>query len=73
MPTYLFGTLGNRTLDLSEICGGQQPGTVAVYPTTSTVALGVLTLGTYTPLEVRVQCSPAATGRRGPRQPRPLP
>ena len=57
MPTYLFGTLGDRTLDLTELCGGKPRGTVAVYPTTATVGLGILTLGTYTPLEVRVECS----------------
>ncbi|HEX5100957.1 MAG TPA: hypothetical protein VFV94_15715 [Polyangiaceae bacterium] len=60
MPTYLFGTLGDRTLDLTELCGGKPTGSVTVYPTTATVGLGILTLGTYTPLEVRVECSAPA-------------
>jgi hypothetical protein len=66
MPTYLLGTLGNRTLDLTEVCGGKPAGAVAVYPTPATVGLGVLTLGIYTPLEVRVHCSqgPRGFGRR---------
>lgn len=69
MPTYLFGTLGDRTLDLTELCGGKPTGSVTVYPTTTTVGLGILTLGTYTPLEVRVECSvPSKTAsRRVPR------
>ena len=57
MPTYLFGTLGDRNVDLREICGGRPAGAVSVYPTPGTVGLGILTLGTYLPLEVRVQCS----------------
>jgi len=73
MPTYLFGTLGDRTLDLAEICGGDQARVVAVYPTPPTVALGILTLGTYTPLEVRVRCSAEAASPRRARQPRPVP
>ncbi len=69
MPTYLFGTLGDRTLDLTELCGGKPTGSVTVYPTTATVGLGILTLGTYTPLEVRVECSaPSKTPvQRAPR------
>jgi hypothetical protein len=71
MPTYLFGTLGNRTLDVADICGGQPAGAVAVYPTAATVALGVLTLGIYTPLEIRVHCSKGTRGfgRRARRTP----
>jgi len=60
MPTYLLGTLGTRTIDLTEVCGGNPAGAVAVYPTAATVAVGVLTLGMYTPLELRVQCSEPA-------------
>jgi hypothetical protein len=57
VPTYLFGTLGTRTLDLQDVCGGQPLGQVDVYPTWSTVLVGVLTLGTYTPVEIRVRCN----------------
>jgi len=69
MPTYLFGTLGDRTLDLTELCGGKPTGSVTVYPTAATVGLGILTLGTYTPLEVRVECTapPKAASKRAPR------
>ena len=64
VPTYLFGTLGDRTIDLTEVCGGRPVGAVSVYPTPGTVGLGILTLGTYMPLEVRVQCSEAAPFHR---------
>jgi len=71
MPTYLFGTLGDRTLDLVEICGGQPASEVAVYPTPATVGLGVLTLGIYTPLEIRVHCSKGPHGFGRHARPRP--
>jgi hypothetical protein len=57
VPTYLFGTLGTRTLDLQDVCGGQPLGQVDVYPTWATAMLGVLTVGMYTPVEIRVRCN----------------
>ena len=70
VPSYLFGTLGSRTLDLQDLCGGHPLGEVAVYPTWETALLGVATLGTYTPVEVRVRCNnpkpPRVAGRVRP-------
>ena len=57
VPTYLFGTLGSRTLDLQDACGGQPLAEVAVHPTWATALIGVATLGTYTPVEIRVRCN----------------
>ena len=72
VPTYLFGTLGTRTLDLQEVCGGQPLGEVDVYPTWATALIGVATLGTYTPVEIRVRCNNPKEARVAARL-RPLP
>ena len=63
VPTYLWGTLGSRTLDLQEVCGGQPLGEVAMDPTWETALVGVATLGMYTPVEIRVHCNNARKAR----------
>ncbi len=59
MPTYLFGTLGNRTVDLRRVCHGGLAREVSVLPTAESAVLGLVTLGVYIPLEVRVRCNDA--------------
>jgi hypothetical protein len=58
VPAYLLGTLGNRTVDVRDVCRSGAADEVALTPNAKTVALGVLTLGIYTPLELRVTCRP---------------
>lgn len=55
--SYAFGTLGDRELDLRDLCGDRPARRISVAPSAGSVALGILTLGFYTPREVRVACA----------------
>lgn len=61
LPSYLLGTLGRDAFDLSSYCHGQ-PTEFAVTTSPGDVALGIVTLGIYTPHELELRCSP----RRAP-------
>ena len=65
MPSYLLGTLGTYVLDIRGLC----PGRTAEIERTSTpgtLAMSLLTLGIYTPHELRVRCAaPAGHGPAG--------
>jgi hypothetical protein len=56
MRSYVLGTLGDRELDLRDVCGDTPVRTIAVAPSAGSALLGILTLGFYTPREVHVTC-----------------
>jgi hypothetical protein len=58
LRSYVLGTLGDREIDLRDVCGDQPAQTLEVAPSASSLALGVLTLGLYTPRQVRITCAP---------------
>jgi len=57
MQSFLFGTLGDRQLDMRDLCPTGRAVRVAVEPTPATALTGILTLGLYTPREVVVTCA----------------
>jgi hypothetical protein len=56
MRSYVLGTLGDREVDVRDVCGDRPARMLAVAPSAGSVALGILTLGLYTPRELRVTC-----------------
>lgn len=56
LRSYALGTLGDREIDLRDVCGERRAHRISVAPSPGSVALGVLTFGFYTPREVRVTC-----------------
>ena len=56
VPSYLLGTLGTHMLDVRGICPGRT-AEIEVVSTPATVAATILTLGIYTPHELRLQCA----------------
>jgi hypothetical protein len=59
MRSYAFGTLGDREVDVRDVCGNETASMVGVGPTAGSVALGILSLGFYTPRELRIACVPS--------------
>lgn len=59
LRSYVLGTLGDRELDLRDVCGERAARGLAIAPSAGSVLLGVLTLGFYTSREVRVSCAPS--------------
>jgi hypothetical protein len=59
MRSYVLGTLGDREVDVRDICGPRKARGLAVAPSLGSVALGILSLGFYTPRELRVECADA--------------
>ena len=55
-PSYAFGTLGYRDFDVRNYCGERGARELVVTGTPGTLAVSVLTLGVYTPREVRFEC-----------------
>jgi len=55
LPSYLFGTLEQRTFDTRDLCSGRVTE-MEFASTPSTVALSVVTLGVYTPHELWLRC-----------------
>ncbi len=56
MRSYVLGTLGDREIDLRDVCGDVPARAVSVSPSGGAVIIGILTLGFYTPRELRVTC-----------------
>jgi len=54
--SYAFGTLGERNFDARNVCGERGVERIEVLATPSTVLLSLVTLGMYTPKELRVEC-----------------
>jgi hypothetical protein len=57
LPSYLFGTLEQQEFDLRDLCDGRMTE-LEFTSTPATVALSVVTLGVYTPHELRLRCEP---------------
>ena len=55
-PGYVFGIWGKAELDARDDCPTTGPDTVRIGASWSTLLVSVLTLGMYTPREVRIQC-----------------
>lgn len=58
LPSYLLGTLGHDAFDLSSYCHGQ-PTKFAVTNSATDIALGIVTLGIYTPHQLELRCGAA--------------
>ena len=56
VPGYFFGIWGKAELDARDDCPTTGPDNVRIGATWSTLLVSVVTLGMYTPREVRVQC-----------------
>jgi hypothetical protein len=61
MPSYLLGTLGTHMLDVRGLCPGRT-AEIELVSTPGTVAATILTLGIYTPHELRLTCAGSAPG-----------
>ena len=55
-PGYVFGMWGKAEFDARDDCPTTGPDTVRIGASWSTLLVSVLTLGMYTPREVRIQC-----------------
>jgi len=55
-PSFAFGTLGYRDFDVRTYCGTRGARKLQVLGTPGTLAVSVVTLGVYTPREVRIEC-----------------
>ena len=53
---YVFGIWGKSELDVRDDCPDTGAASVRIGATWTTLAVSVVTLGIYTPREVRVQC-----------------
>jgi hypothetical protein len=56
VPGYAFGLWGKAELDVRDDCPLTGADSVRIGVTWSTVLVSVVTIGMYTPREVRVQC-----------------
>ncbi len=56
MQSYVLGTLGDRELDVRDVCPSGWARRISVSPTPLTVLAGIVTLGLYTPREVVITC-----------------
>ncbi|MET0792554.1 MAG: hypothetical protein ABW061_13620 [Polyangiaceae bacterium] len=56
LPGYVLGIWGKAELDVRDDCPNSGAASVRVGATWATLAVTVITLGIYTPREVRVQC-----------------
>ena len=56
LPGYVLGIWGKSELDVRDDCPDTGAASVRVGATWATLAITVVTLGIYTPREVRVQC-----------------
>jgi hypothetical protein len=61
IPSYLLGTLGTHALDLRGLCPGRTAD-IELVSTPGTVAVSLLTLGIYTPHELRLTCATPGSG-----------
>jgi hypothetical protein len=66
LPSYLFGTLEQRTFDARDLCSGRLTK-FEFASTPSTVALSVVTLGIYTPRELWLRCEDETRAAPPPR------
>jgi hypothetical protein len=57
MRSYVLGTLGDREVDVRDVCGPAPARRLDVAPSVGSVALGILSLGFYTPRELRIACA----------------
>jgi hypothetical protein len=58
MQSFVFGTLGDREVDQRDVCGDRRAQRLEVAPSAGSLAVGLLTLGFYTPREIRISCAP---------------
>jgi hypothetical protein len=56
VPGYVFGLWGKAELDVRDDCPVTGADSVRIGVTWSTLLVSLLTVGMYTPREVRVQC-----------------
>ena len=56
LPGYVLGIWGKAELDVRDHCPKTGAASVRVGATWTTLVVTVVTLGIYTPREVRVQC-----------------
>jgi hypothetical protein len=59
LPAYAFGALGGGDLDVRDLCAAGAADELSVGSTWATLGVSVVTLGVYTPREVRVRCAAA--------------
>jgi hypothetical protein len=56
LPGYVLGIWGTAELDVRDDCPRTGAASVRVGATWTTLLVSIVTLGIYTPREVRVQC-----------------
>ena len=53
-----FGLFGSRSIDVRDVCQSGVARRVAVEQTPTTTVLTLVSLGVYTPRQVRIRCQP---------------
>ena len=56
-PFFFWGLVGERHVDVLEICGGKEPVQMQSQQTFGDGVLGVITLGIYSPHTTKVWCA----------------
>ena len=56
LPGYVFGIWGKSELDVRDDCPSTGAASVRIGASWGTLAVAALTLGVYTPREVRIRC-----------------
>lgn len=56
LETYALGAIAPADLDLRDYCPNGAPHELSVGSTWETLGISLLTLGVYTPREVRIRC-----------------
>ena len=59
LHAYVFGAIGGGDADVRDLCASGSARELSVGSTWATLGVSVVTLGVYTPREVKVLCAPA--------------
>ncbi len=57
LPTYGFGAFGGGDLDVRDVCPSGSVDELSVGSSWATLGVSVVTLGVYTPREVKLRCA----------------
>jgi hypothetical protein len=58
LPAYVFGAFGGGDLDVRDLCASGVADELSVGSTWATLSVSLVSLGIYTPREVKVRCVP---------------
>jgi hypothetical protein len=58
LPSYALGAFGGGDLDVRDVCASGRAEELSVGSSWATLGTSLVTLGVYTPREVKVRCAP---------------